>query len=142
MSGSSCQICYENAEMLSLECSHSLCVVCLPKLQLKLCPFCRRDIRPKRPEIHIEYVEIERPITVRRRRRSNRRVSNYTLDTEYGTVLVEELEEETSPRRGASRNERFCENAHGRKGARKPKAGKNNFRKGRWAQRSCPRLYR
>lgn len=43
-----CKICYlENVtedNFITLDCSHSLCQLCLDKLVKKCCPFCRREI--------------------------------------------------------------------------------------------------
>lgn len=42
-----CQVCYETAtedEYKKLECSHSLCKLCLSKLRQPKCPFCRAPI--------------------------------------------------------------------------------------------------
>jgi hypothetical protein len=42
-----CQVCYETAtedEYKKLECSHSLCKLCLSKLRQPKCPFCRATI--------------------------------------------------------------------------------------------------
>ena len=42
-----CCVCYENYNHnnFSLFCSHSLCVNCFKKLQNKICPYCRRNLK-------------------------------------------------------------------------------------------------
>lgn len=51
-----CPICYENnvdgnGELLWLECLHPLCKRCLKKLERKVCPLCRHDIKSEVIEV-------------------------------------------------------------------------------------------
>ena len=43
-----CRICYETVteeKILYLECTHSLCKICVGKLVKQICPFCRTEIK-------------------------------------------------------------------------------------------------
>jgi len=104
--------------LIFLDCLHSMCRTCLLKLQKPVCPFCRtvisdNIIRFNRVDNSMNkmIVEKEQSIRIQFRRRSRSRLTTDIFDTEYGDVIIEEP---------------F-------KTKRKPKAGKNNFRKGRWA---------
>jgi hypothetical protein len=120
-----CNICYEcHANLIFLSCLHSMCKTCLSKLQKRVCPFCRRafpeNVPGHKPENnHFEFrYEPDVPvirIRVRRRRRRIRTTTD-TLDTMHGTVIIETPHNEFPNRR------------------KKPRAGKNNFRKGNWTR--------
>jgi len=129
-----CLICYETRSgLVSFECSHSMCSICLSKIQKQSCPFCRRKINvcESKKESHepisttqeFHYLEpFPELVRVRfRRRRGRTRTTTETIDIGNRTVMIESV--------------------HIRK-RKKPKAGKNNFRKGRWASRVCPTNYR
>lgn len=120
-----CNICYEcHASLVLLSCLHSLCQTCLSRLQKRACPFCRRDfLVPERvtrviPELKSESAGEDNRIPVIRirvrRRRRRIRTTTDTLDTVYGTVIIETPHDELR--------------------RKKPKAGKNNFRKGNWTR--------
>lgn len=96
-----CHICFDFqadiSTMVYLECTHSLCNLCLDKLEQNTCPFCRFVIKNHKPERIIglplprrEYKDNCPPqlhIRVRRRRRrrpiSERLDDNIILETSY-----------------------------------------------------------
>jgi hypothetical protein len=122
-----CLICYESRPgLVFLKCSHSMCSICLSKLQKQTCPFCRKKINViEDKHVLIDVVEVEQVeeeveplpevIRVRFRRRRNRtRTTTETIDVDNRTIIIESVH-----MRGERR--------------KKPKAGKNNSKKGRWA---------
>jgi hypothetical protein len=119
-----CLICYEyHAELVFLNCRHSMCQICLSKLQKHACPFCRQaipdnvsDDRAVNNQVERVYPEQIPVIRVRVRRRRRRiRTTTDTMHTEHGTVIIETPHNVTTRRK-------------------KPKAGKNNFRRGNWTR--------
>uniref|UniRef100_A0A6C0EK28 RING-type domain-containing protein n=1 Tax=viral metagenome TaxID=1070528 RepID=A0A6C0EK28_9ZZZZ len=89
MNTPTCHICYEQQDdgrMVYLQCTHSLCDICLTRLHQRACPFCRsvisEDILPKRRSVNsiipTDYENIyggTLRIRVRRRRRHHRTTS-------------------------------------------------------------------
>ena len=92
----------------------------MSKLQNRACPFCRTafpenatDKKPVSYRFDLEYELEPPPIRIRVRRRRRRiRTTTDIMDTNHGTVIIE------TPYRAR----------------KKPKAGKNNFRKGNWTR--------
>ena len=42
-----CHICFEQTDMVTLPCTHTICKICILKLKKKECPFCRKTFRVK-----------------------------------------------------------------------------------------------
>lgn len=100
-----CLICYDHkadqGRMVFLECLHTVCKICLTKLQKDACPFCRSQINRKshlekinqktkviQTEYYRENISAEMPIRVRTRRRRRRTITE-RVDTEHGIVILE-----------------------------------------------------
>jgi hypothetical protein len=133
-----CLICYEaRSGLIFLKCTHAMCSICLSKLQKPSCPFCRSDIvredeepvgRPlveplegslegsvrgiTRLQLYQERVPV---IRIRVRRRRDRTTITETIDVDNRTIIIESIHRD-NPKR-----------------LKKPRTGKNNSRKGRWA---------
>ena len=43
-----CAICFEENDPFILQCKHSVCLDCYPKI--RSCPFCRKEIKKKKKE--------------------------------------------------------------------------------------------
>ena len=134
-----CPICCinkeEKSDIVFLECLHSLCKRCVQKLEKLICPFCRTPIRPEIREVaRVRKINppehnmldspqgnqvshgsniYDTPLMVRFRRKKNRR-STYSerIDGNNNTIIIE---------------------APIPSNKRRKKAGKNNFKRGRWA---------
>lgn len=125
-----CLICYDlHANLIFMKCLHSMCQTCMSKLQKRICPFCRTAIPEnvadmKSVDNHFDFnydpvqrYSIREPVIRIRVRRRRRRIRTATdiMDTVHGTVIIE------TP-------------IYERRKRKKPKAGKNNFRKGNWTR--------
>lgn len=124
-----CLICYDfHATLVFMKCLHSMCQICMSKLQKRVCPFCRTaipenvtDVKSIDDHFGSNYESFREPvirIRVRRRRRRIRTTTD-TMDTIHGTVIIETPVYERRKRKNP---------------------GKNNFRKGNWTRanhRNC-----
>ena len=52
-----CAICFEETEPFILQCKHSVCLDCYPKI--RSCPFCRKDIRKQFSLLDFLYKRLE-----------------------------------------------------------------------------------
>lgn len=139
-----CLICYDfqadRGEMVFLDCAHSLCSLCLSKLQQQACPFCRtaiKEIIPKGTDIDIvrlpsqslrrNYLDednYQRTLRIRtRRRRRRRRTTTETMDSDLGLIYVETSIDDAVFRQ--------------KKRYKRSKSGKEKRRKAKWGRRNA-----
>ena len=52
-----CAICFEENDPFILQCKHSVCLDCYPKI--RSCPFCRKEIKQKFSLLHFLYKRLE-----------------------------------------------------------------------------------
>ena len=119
-----CLICYtQQKRLIFLDCSHSMCLQCLLRLQQHVCPFCRNPIlnfsqKTYNPRRHIQLiptVETNRVIRIRRRKPKERGI-NETFNVDSYNIILEDFKNLKKKHK---------------------KRGKNNFRKNNWNIRSA-----
>jgi hypothetical protein len=95
MDNSICFICCDfdsnRSEIVFLECLHSMCNLCLAKLQQKICPYCRTIINEKNINDvkcnTIERVSIFQPVIRIQIRRRRRRTITERIDDDRNIII-------------------------------------------------------
>ena len=116
-----CLICYTHQKrLIFLDCSHSMCLQCLSRLQQRTCPFCRSPILNFFRNIQKTVVHpTERVIRIRRRKPKERGI-NETFTIDSYNIILEDFKKLSKKHKKRGKNN----------------FRKNNFKKNNWVTRN------